>query len=214
VNEFKKLLNSSPNDRALKSKTKGGYTLRKHVSKGTVNLANNYLSSDQDVLVLQEQSQHLQFSTSFWARNTLPAVETFRERLPSQVKIFLYETWGYNYGDKGFFGSSDTYHKMQTRITTGYAGLASRVDGVEVCPSGQVWRKVYDYLVSQNGNANRMYKSDNKHAVALSHYAVACTFYACIFNESPVGLKYAPTGVGAVLKQKIQEFAAEVVLGP
>lgn len=112
---------------------------------------------------------------------------------------------------------------MQDRIISGYEYLEGKLepqidikngdavtntDGVRIAPVGEAWKKVYTQLENNSKEAS-LYYGDEKHPSVRGSYLAACTIYATIFQKSPVGLKYVPSGVTAEFAKTIQQYAAE-----
>lgn len=118
----------------------------------------------------------------------------------------------------------DDYYQMQDRIINGYQYLEGKLepqidtqngangistDGVRIAPVGEAWKKVFTKLKSLNKQGS-LYYGDEKHPSVRGSYIAACTIYATIFQKSPVGLKYVPSGIDSNLARSIQQYAAQV----
>lgn len=120
------------------------------------------------------------------------------------AQIYLYMTWGY---DKGYpeQSANDTYPKMQRRIHDGYMYLSDTL-GWPVAPVGMVWQHIRETHPEID-----LYFTDRYHPNALGSFTAACTFYASIYKESPLG-GTAPKRVDTTYWKTIENAAATVVL--
>lgn len=177
--------------------------------------------SNWSFVVLQEQSQHLANGYSYYAQRVWPGASKLCAAIADKgATTVLFETWGYLYGD-GFW-RGDNYQRMQDRILTGYStlerdldeeyNLKTTSDAVRIAAVGEAWRAAYADL-SFTGNEKSLYVIDGKHPSPLGSYLAACTLYASIFKESPVGLNYFPKGVSASAGRRMQAYAASAKAG-
>jgi Mor family transcriptional regulator len=120
------------------------------------------------------------------------------------AQIYLYMTWGY---EKGYpeQPANDTYPKMQERIYNGYMYMSDTL-GWPVAPVGMVWQHIREKHPEID-----LYFTDRYHPNALGSFAAACTFYAAIYKESPLG-GTAPKRVDSTYWKIIENAAATVVL--
>ncbi len=120
------------------------------------------------------------------------------------AQIYFYMTWGYENGYPEQ-EANNSYAKMQQRIYNGYMMMSDSL-GWPVAPTGMVWKSIRE----THPNID-LYFTDRYHPNALGSYVVACTAYASIFKESPVGGK-APKRVDSTYVKTIQQTAEKVVL--
>jgi hypothetical protein len=200
--------------------TKGGLRLYDHFyTWNTSGLASAYLAGSNvgDVLLLQDQSQHLALGSAFWTTWSKPPTSGFTARGSSDgYEAMLWMTWGYSNGDRDNFGDSDSYAAMQDRISAGYRGLAAAT-GASLCEVGEVWRKVYDHLVASGRSVQVLYQEKlplGKHPAVLGTFVAATSLYTCLFDQSAVGQSWRPKGVSAEDAALVRRLAAETLLPP
>lgn len=120
------------------------------------------------------------------------------------AQIYFYMTWGYENGYPEQ-EANNTYPKMQERIYNGYMLMSDSL-GYPIAPTGMVWK----HLRETNPDLD-LYFTDRYHPNSLGSYTAACTAYASIYKESPVG-GTAPKRVDSTYWKTIQQAAAHVVL--
>ena len=101
--------------------------------------------------------------------------------------------------------ANDTYLKMQQRIWNGYMMMSDTLH-YPVIPVGAVWRNIREMHPDID-----LYFTDRYHPNALGSFTAACTAYASIYKESPVG-GTAPKRVDSTYWKVIEQAAANVVL--
>jgi hypothetical protein len=180
----------------------GGWTLRDHAhSSDTINAMS---SSKWNIVVLQEQSE-------------IPSVESMRQAymypavldlLPSirdaGARAMLFDTWGHRNGWP-INGLRD-YAAMQSAIDDAYLFIAHD-QSVAVAPVGFAWADV----ANQHWDGG-LWQEDGSHPTTKGTYLAAAVFYAAVFLESPVGLKFH-SGLSDADARQVQEAAAATVLG-
>lgn len=185
--------------------TFGGYTFELHSQNTAV--INKINEKYWDYVILQEQSQIPSF---------IPQRETmmypYARKLDSIIhansyctKTIFFMTWAHKYGDLGLPPGSDTYEDMQQRLRSGYKEIADTLQAA-ISPCGWAWRKVI-----QDYPNIELYSPDNYHPNENGTYLAACTFFATIFTQSPLGLGYYAniTSADAII---FQNSASEIVL--
>ena len=204
-NTFYQLASSAGKKVYVEESSFGGYTLQMH-SQNSSTIQKIY-SNNWDYVVLQEQSQIPSFIPE---RETMmyPYAITLDSMIHNNspcTRTVFFMTWAHKYGDQGLPVGSDTYENMQQRLRSGYMTIADTLDAA-VAPCGWAWRNVI-----QNFPNIELYSSDNYHPAENGTYLAACTFYACIFKETPVGINY----YGNVLLYNanvFQNIASQIVL--
>jgi hypothetical protein len=177
---FAQLAKSGKHKVEVGMSAQGGRTLADHVkSTDTQNALN---SKKWTYVVLQEQSQipsvgGSRMYTMYPAARTL--VKQIRD-LGATPLFFL--TWAHRDGwaEYGMSG----YESMQYQIDNGYYGIAQELN-VTVVPVGSAWMAI----VRAHPEVT-LWQNDGSHPTEEGTYLAACVFYATIFKESPVGLKY------------------------
>ncbi|MFM9059909.1 MAG: DUF4886 domain-containing protein [Planctomycetaceae bacterium] len=171
----------------------GGCTFEKHVREGR---AERLIASRAwDYVVLQEQSM-------------LPVVAPKRmlewgPRLDAAVhergaRTLLFQTWARA-------GQPD----MQPPLVAAYDDLAEAcnraraADGrVTVVPVGEAWQRAL-----ATDPPPTLHKDDGSHPTLAGTYIAACTFYAVIYNASPVGLPGDAGGLDDAMARRLQQAA-------
>jgi hypothetical protein len=179
----------------------GGWTLADHDSSTETD---KLLSSSKwNLVVIQEQSE-IPSSKSLREANMYPAghdLVVMARDAGAQPMLFI--TWAHRNG--WAVGSLPDYASMQSSIDEGYLSLAAQ-QGAEVAPVGFAWMT----LVAQESDPG-LWQDDGSHPTTKGTYLAACVFYASIFHESPVGLKFH-AGLGDAQAALVQRIAASTVL--
>ena len=187
----------------------GGYTLEGHFSlPETIDKIN---SGGWKFVVLQEQSQYPVIE--YYRANSM---YPFAAKLDSMIKVngsetMLFMTWGRKSGGQQCIGSycspvfTDYYH-MQDSLQTAYESLTQQL-GAKLSPVGLAWKRA---LLQQPGI--ELWDADGSHPSLKGSYLAACMFYAAVFGESPVGLKYFG-GLDSTAALFLQQIAGSFVTG-
>lgn len=179
----------------------GGWTLEDHLASSAT--LDQLKSIKWDYVILQEQSE-------------IPAIDQFRRasmypaarRLVSQIKglgaiPMFFMTWAYRDGLPAN-GLLD-YQSRQFEIDRGYLGIAQELN-VPVAPVGYAW------LIAHGQDSQLdLWQADGSHPTDEGTYLAACVFYAAIFQQSPLGLKYLDR-LPPNLAVELQTVAANIVL--
>jgi hypothetical protein len=181
----------------------GSYRLIDHAGNSTTL---SLIAQQWNMVVLQEQSvlpviQFLRDAMMYPAARFLDSL--IRERGASTL---FYMTWGRKYG--GTFSLSgyrtinfQDYHHMQDSLTSAYREVAGKLQA-RVIPVGIAWKNA----ILEDPSAD-LWISDYSHPTLKGSYLAACTFYAAVFNASPVGLTYT-VGLSAADAAFLQKHAA------
>ena len=168
---------------------------------------------DWDYVVLQEQSQ-FPVIDFYWDNYTYPGAialdSIIRENNPC-AKTMFYMTWGRKYGGQQcIVGHCSVdfadYAHMQDSLASAYLTMSNYLE-TPVCPAGISWEK----SIVDNGDPIELFSGDGSHPSLAGSYLTACTFYATIFQESPVGLTFTG-GLGESDAAYLQNIASEIVL--
>jgi hypothetical protein len=197
-----------------KSKGKNVYADSIAVSNSTLKLhterASTYKklrSRKWDVVFIQGFSRELAQDSATIATETIPyarmLIDSLQKYSPCS-NIFFYMTWGYAEG-YSVEETNNTYEKMQENVKRGYFQM-SRAFNFPIAPVGMVWQQVRE----QHPEIN-LYVTDKEHPNPSGSFVAACTFYASIFKESPVG-GTAPERVSSAVISPIEHIAEKVVL--
>jgi hypothetical protein len=190
----------------IDSKTNGGYTFQNHTTDPLT--YSKIHSKPWDVVVIQGQSQEPSFPDAQVNSQTLPYAMQLSDSIwanNSCSNVMYYMTWGRQNGDPQW-SEINTFEKMNTRLYNAYMRMADSSDQAMVSPVGRVWS-----YVRENHPAINLYNADQSHPSAEGTYLAACTFYASLFRQSPVGSTYYG-GLPAATAGILQDAAATVVL--
>ncbi len=179
----------------------GGWDLRDHLKADkTVDAIN---SRKWHYVVLQEQSLIPAFEQAR-IEEMYPAARELDSLIKEQgATTLFFVTWGWQTGlpEAGI----NSYEIMQDEIDRGYSEIAEELDAM-LAPVGAAWR-----IVATEHPDMKLWQGDGSHPATRGTYLAACVFYATIFQESPVGLPYAPKMPAEEIKI-LQSAAAEAVL--
>jgi len=142
-------------------------------------------------VILQEQSQ---MPTIPFYRDgfTYPAADSLntiiQENNPCAQTVF-YMTWGRKYGGEQCIGSYCSpvfvdYFHMQDSLASAYMYMTLSNNAL-CAPVGISWSNSIT-----NGDPIDLFAADASHPSLAGSYLAACTFYAAIFQKSPVGITY------------------------
>lgn len=163
-----------------------------------------------DYVILQEQSR-LPTLKDDAKQEMYPAARTLDETIKKTgaQTVFLM-TWAYKNGDDlTEFGidSVTTRDEMQTQLAETYTEISGELDAL-LSPAGIAFVRAADaYPDIALWDAE-----DNMHPTLAGTYLAACTLYATVYNETPVGLSYIDE-LDADTAAKLQQVAADTVLG-
>ena len=211
---FKDLAESGGQTAFVDKNTPGGYTLA-HPSNGHLynqTSLNKINSENWDYVVLQEQSQ---FPVVEHFRNnyTFPGAQSLNSIIKqndSCTQTLFYMTWGRKYGGQQCidgYCSVDfaDYAHMQDSLASAYLMMSNALE-TPVAPVGMAWKK----SIIEHNDPVELFASDQSHPSLEGSYLAACTFYATIFNKSPIGLSYN-AGLPASTAEYLQTVASETV---
>jgi hypothetical protein len=190
------------------SNTPGGYTFYAHSTNATTLTKIN--SNNWDYVVLQEQSQLPSFSPAQVANDVYPYADSLNRIIQendSCTHTMFYMTWGRKNGDASNCASYTpvcTYNGMQARLRASYIEMANDLDA-EVSPVGVAWKKFRTDFPTVE-----LYNADESHPSIHGTYLAACTFYASIYHESPIGA-FIPSGISAQEALDIQNTVNDIV---
>ena len=190
----------------MDSKANGGYTFQNHTNDPLT--YTKIHSKPWDVVVIQGQSQEPSFPDTQVDSQTLPYAVKLSDSIWANnacSNVMYYMTWGRQNGDPQWVGIN-TFEKMNTRLYDAYMRMADSSDRAMVSPVGRVWA-----YVRENHPAINLYNADESHPSTEGTYLAACTFYAALFQQSPVGSNYYG-GLSAATAGILQNAAAAVVL--
>jgi len=188
--------------------TPGGKALSDHAADATS--LSKIKQGGWDYVVLQDQSQKPAFNPSFVATNCLPYAKALSDSIYKYNDCGLpvfFMTWGRKNGDASNCANYPpicTYKGMQERLRSSYL-IMGQQNNAPVSPVGAVWRD----FIKNNPNV-QLYNADESHPSLTGSYLAACTFYAAIFQKSPIGV-WKPNNIGASLASLIQTQAHQTV---
>lgn len=190
------------------SSVPGGYTFLQHTTNATTLSKIN--AQAWDYVVLQEQSQKPAFSPSQVQAETYPYAAQLNDLIlanDSCSKTVFFMTWGRKYGDASncaVYPPLCTFEGMQARLRQSYVEMADDNEAL-VSPVGEAFK--YSRMADSTIN---LYSIDNSHPSVAGTYLAACTFYATLFETSPVGLSYT-AGLNATQASFLQQIAYQTV---
>jgi hypothetical protein len=189
--------------------TPGGYTYQLHTTNAT---SQQYIDQGGwDFVVLQEQSQLPSFQLPQVQSDCFPfaaeLIDSIRVHSPCAEPVF-YMTWGRQNGDAQNCANWPpvcTFEGMNALLRERYLMMA--VDNSAWCaPVGMAWKNTRDQQPTIN-----LYSADGSHPSAEGTYLAACTFYATLFRQSPLGATYV-AGIDPATAAVLQGIATNTVL--
>lgn len=169
----------------------GGSRFMNHASNATTLSKIN--SDAWDYVVLQAQSQETSLSASQMTTEVYPYATSLSNAIRANNECsqpIFYMTWGKENGDASncpYLPWVCTYAGMDDVIRATYITM-SETNHAELAPVGAVWR----YLRT-NYPSIGLYSSDSSHPSLEGSYAVACAFYAMIFQKDPTLITWNST---------------------
>lgn len=195
--------------------TPGGYTLAYPANGHLYNQTSldKIASENWDYVVLQEQSQFPvieHFRNNFTYPGSIELDSIIELNYPCTQTMF-YMTWGRKYGGQQCIDSYCSvdftdYAHMQDSLASAYLTMSNYLE-TPVCPVGIAWKK----SIVENGDPIELFATDASHPSLAGSYLAACTYYASIFLESPIGLTYT-AGLSESDALYLQTVASETVL--
>ncbi len=178
----------------VKTRAKSGWTLERHA--GHPRIDKTLASRPWDVVVLQEQSDGID-------EDRYPSARVLDAKISalgaSTVFFMTWRTRGSPLVD---------YDALHGEIggTEGYVPITFELDA-SLAPVGWSFRQaiVADPAVD-------LWRRDEKHADDNGRYLAACTIYATITGESPVGIAWWPRKISDAGAAWLQQIAADTVL--
>jgi hypothetical protein len=190
------------------SSAPGGHTFLQHTTNATTLSKIN--AQNWDYVVLQEQSQKPSFPPSQVQAETYPYAAQLNDLIlanDSCTETVFFMTWGRKYGDASncaIYPPLCTFEGMQWRLRGSYLEMADDNEAL-VSPVGEAFK--YSRMADSTIN---LYSPDNSHPSVAGTYLAACTFYATIFETSPIGLSYT-AGLNATQAAFLQQIAHQTV---
>lgn len=135
-----------------------------------------------DFVIIQGHSNELAQPETIIDKNSLPYATQIVDSIRANsacTQLVLYMTWGYKNGNPKWSVIA-SYDSMQARIKTQYLRFADLLDA-RVSPVGEAWK-----MMRETHPGINLYYTDNIHPNLNGSYLSACTFFATIFNESPL----------------------------
>ena len=192
------------------SSTPGGASFGMHATNATTISKINQQA--WDYVVLQAQSQEAALSTNYVNTNVYPAVQSLIDIIENSstcIEPMFFMTWGRKYGDANNCAPWPpvcTYLGMQQQLRLRYLDFTFTHDA-SCSPVGMAWKE----SILQDSTLN-LYSPDNSHPSVYGSYLSACTFYASIFKNSPLGTTYIPNGIDTATASFLQNIASNTVL--
>lgn len=200
-NTFAKLAKSGNHKVEVGMAARSGWTLLDHLkSTDTLDTLN---SRKWNFVVLQEQSQ-IPSVEQARVQEMYPAARELVQRIKKVgATPLFFVTWAHR-GGWSEQGMND-YGTMQAQINNGYATIAQELNA-PLAPIGTAWARAM-----QGHPKLSLWQEDGIHPSEQGTYLVACVFYATIFKESPIGLKYR-AGLSRAIAKTLQTVASQTVL--
>lgn len=187
------------------SKTNGGFTFQNQWNDPAT--FNAIHQQEWDLVIVQGQSQEPSFPVTQVNSATLPFAEAIADSVYASsncTNLMYYMTWGRENGDPQW-DSINTFDKMNERLVNAYMRFADSTDAM-VSPVAVAWKYVRDH-----NPAIQLYSGDGSHPSVAGTYLIACTFFAAVFQETPVGANYL-AGLDQATAAILQNAAATTVL--
>ena len=165
----------------------GGASLRQHWNAGKAPRAIE--SGGYDRVVLQEQSTLPIKNAARFAENVRlfdPAIKA------AGAETVLYLTWARAHAPES-----------QQALTDAYTSIGAEL-GATVVPAGEAWRR---FLAKYREPV--LHDKDQSHPALAGSYLAACTFYAVLFEDNPVGIDAEVKGLSADHRKLLQTVAWE-----
>lgn len=167
----------------------GGYTFENHLN--TSSTIDAIKKGIWNYVVLQEQSQtpvieYLRYYSMYPSATKLDSLIKLYN--PNATTVF-FMTWGRKNGGQQCIDTScspvfTSFFHMQDSLKSSYT-MISNIISAMLSPVGEAWR-----TARLNKPYVNLWDSDESHPSLDGSYLAACTFYAKIFNQSPIGLTY------------------------
>jgi len=165
-----------------------------------------------DYVIMQEQSQ---MPTIPYYRDgyTFPAADSLNKIIQESnacVKTMFFMTWGRKYGGEQCVNTHCSpvfvdYFHMQDSLESAYMYMTLSNEAM-CAPVGISWSNSI-----ANGDPIELFAADQSHPSLAGSYLAACTFYAAIFQKSPLGINYN-AGLSPADAAYLQEIAETTVL--
>ncbi|MBI9035045.1 MAG: PKD domain-containing protein [Bacteroidales bacterium] len=199
---------------SCESNTPGGCSLG-HPDNGHLYNQTSLELIDQgnwDFVILQDQSQ-MPIIPHFRDNYTYPGSEELHQRIKEAnacTEVMFYMTWGRKNGGQqcidGYCSAEfEDFNHMQDSLEAAYMQMGNSLH-CPVSPVGIAWKN----SIASDDPIN-LFASDQSHPNPAGTYLAACTFYASIFQKSPVGIEF----YGLLTPEEalnLQEIAAYTVL--
>ncbi|MFZ9028849.1 MAG: PKD domain-containing protein [Crocinitomicaceae bacterium] len=183
----------------------GGATLQTHASNAAT--YTKIKSKKWDYVVIQAQSQEPSFPDTQVDTQTIPYAIQLADSVRANnfcTSVLFFMTWGRENGDPQWAPIS-TYEGMQMRLRNAYVRMKDSVQG-SVAPVGMAWWDVRD-----NAPTIQMYTADGSHPNYAGSYLTACTFYAALFEDTPIGATFLGS-LDAITAAQLQSSASVATL--
>ncbi len=211
-NLLKDLACSGGYNLSVTSSTPGGYRFLNHA--GDANTLTAIDSQQWDYVILQNQSQVPGWKPAAVTTNSVPHAVTLVNAIlanNSETQIIYYVTWGRENGDAqncGYYSNVCTFTGHTAALLEGYT-LYKDATGGTLAKVGTAWEAVVDDG-SAPFDSGELWNSDQSHPELLGSYLAAATFYATLFNESPVNLD-VPNGISSDNGLYLQQIAQSLM---
>jgi hypothetical protein len=165
----------------------GGYTLEQHTANPTT--LDLIAQGGWDYVVLQEQSQYPTIPY-YRLNSTYPSARGLDSMIVAHgERTAFFMTWGRKHGGQQIINGYCSYPfanfcQMQDTLAFAYMEISRELNAI-LCPVGLCWEQA----VTLNPQVN-LWQADGSHPTLEGSYLAACSFYATLFQASPIGLTY------------------------
>lgn len=190
------------------SNTPGGCRFAQHCTNRSMTMIQQ---GGWDVVVLQEQSQYPAFPEWQVEDDVYPYAQALVDSIyanNSCPEPMFFMTWGKKNGDAQngqIFPPIGSYEGMDSLLRVRYMKMG-KDNHASVCPAGKVW-----HYIRHNHPKIELYSADESHPSMAGTYAVACAFYAMIFEKDPTLITYHNTSLDTATERIIRDVAKLVV---
>jgi len=221
---FENVARSAGKNISVSSVTRGSATISDYASNQTVHGAKAYdlLLSQKFDYVIVEPSRRIvpkEYDTTTFDAE-LAATRVMKQMAADAgAQLLLYAVWGdqddiitkYDAtnpiamvkGDSISYPRKEHVKFLQVDVAEYFASQVG-LSNSAIIKAGYAFENYYDSYPTEN-----LYNADQRHPNLDGTYLAACTFFATIYNQTPVGVSYT---AGSTITSKLQQVAKETVI--